>query len=60
MRIVKCEKIYLSDNEADVWLAFEKILGGLKRGSENPTTKNLVCEIEVLMYELWKKLEEVE
>ena len=45
MRIVKCEKIFLSQNEADIWTSFNLVLEGLERGSENPTTKNLICQV---------------
>ena len=46
MRIVKCEKIFLSQNESDIWTEFDKILDGLERGCENPDTKNLINKIQ--------------
>ena len=60
MRIVKCEKIYLSKEEQGVWNNFDQILEGLERGSENPNTKNLVCKIQSLLDDLWGEVEEVE
>lgn len=60
MRIVKEEKIYLSQNEADVWLNFHRILEAIERGSENPNTIKLALEIECSLADLWQKIEEVE
>jgi hypothetical protein len=60
MRIVKCEKIFLSQNESDVWTSFDQILEGLERGSENPSTKNLICKIQSLLDDLWEEVEDVE
>lgn len=60
MRIVKEEKIYISENEADVWHNFHQILEAIERGSENPNTVNLVIGIEYSLSDLWEKIEEVE
>ena len=60
MRIVNCEKIFLSQNEFSTWENFYLILGGLERGSENPNTKNLICKIRSLLDDLWEEVEEVE
>ena len=60
MRIVKCEKIYLSQNESDTWASFEKILDGLYRGCENPNTTELICKIQSLLGELWEEVEDVD
>ena len=60
MRIVKCEKIFLSQNEFSTWENFYLILGGLERGSGNPNTKNLICKIQSLLDDLWEEVEEVE
>lgn len=60
MRIVKCEKIFLSQNEADVWLNFERILEGLDKGCENPDTVNLVNKIQSYLEDLYEKVVEVE
>lgn len=60
MRIVKCEKIFLSQNEADTWRSFDQILEGLYRGCENPDTINLICDIQSLLVDLWEEVEDVE
>lgn len=60
MRIVKCEKIFLSQNEVDTWTSFDKILEGLYRGCEDPNNENLICKIQSLLSDLWEEVEEVE
>ncbi len=60
MRIVKCEKIYLSQNESDTWTSFEQILDGLYRECENPNTTELICKIQSLLGELWEEVEDVD
>lgn len=60
MRIVKCEKIYLSQNEATTWAKFSQVLDGLEQGSENPNIIKLVSAIQDLMYDLWEEVEDVE
>ena len=60
MKIVKCEKIFLSQNESDIWSAFEKILEGLERGCENPNTINLVYRIQDLLSDLWEEVADIE
>ena len=60
MRILKVEQIYLSQNEADTWTDFDKILLGLERGSENPDTIKLINRIQCLLGELWEVIEEVD
>ena len=60
MRIVKCEKIFLSQNENETWTNFEQILDGLDQGSENPNIKTLICKIQSLLSDLWEEVEDVE
>ena len=60
MRIVKCEKIYLSQNEANAWTKFDKILEGLERGSENPDLVNLINKIQSYLCELWEEVEDID
>ena len=60
MRIVKCEKIFLSQNEESIWIKFDEILEGLYRESENPDIVELVGEIRSLLVDLWDEVEEVE
>ena len=60
MKIVKCEKIYLSQNEANTWTKFYEILEGLERGSENPNTLSLINQIQNLLNDLWEEIEDIE
>ena len=60
MRIVKCEKIFFSQNEADTWVKFLQILEGLERGSENPYIIDLINKITSNMSDLWEKIEDIE
>lgn len=60
MRIVKCEKIFLSQNEANTWKKFDQILEGLEREIENPDTKKLICKIQNLLFNLYEEVEEEE
>lgn len=60
MRIEKSEKIYLSQNEADIWTKFEQILDSLGSKSENPNTSSLAILIHDLLGDLWGRIEGVE
>ena len=60
MRIVKCEKIFLSQNESDIWTKFENILEGIERGSECPDTINLINKIQSYLCDLWEEVEDIE
>ena len=60
MRVVKSEKIYLSQNEFDIWSNFNQILSGLERESENPNTEELICKIQSLLDDLWEEVEGIE
>lgn len=60
MRIVKCEKIYLSQNEGETWENFEKILEGLERGCKCPDTINLINKIQSYLCDLWEEIEDIE
>ena len=60
MRIKKCEKIFLSQNEANTWTKFEQILEGLEKECENPNTLSLVARIQDLLNDLWEEVEEDE
>ena len=57
MRIEKCEKIFLSQNEANTWTKFEQILEGLGKGCEDPNTSSLVALIQNLLNDLWGIIE---
>lgn len=60
MRIVKTEKIFLSQNEMNTWSNFYTILKGMERECENPNTVNLVQKIQVYLNDLWEEVEGVE
>lgn len=60
MRIVKCEKIFLSMNESQTWEDFEKILTGLEKGCECPDTINLINKIQTHLCDLWEEIEDIE
>ena len=56
MRIVRTEKIFLSQNEADTWIKFSQILEGLERESKNPDVSSLTNLVEDLMNDLRKNV----
>ena len=60
MRIVRCEKIFLSQTEANTWTKFEQILEGIERGTENPNTSELINKIQSLLSDLGEEVEDVE
>lgn len=60
MRIVKCEKIFLSQNEADTWTKFGHLLDAIERECSSPLVLELVADIQVELSELWEQIEEVE
>lgn len=60
MKVVKCEKIYLSQNEADTWTKFSQILEGIERESGNPDIKDLVLETKSCLNALWDWIEDIE
>ena len=57
MRIVRTEKIFLSENEADTWTKFSQILDGLERESKNPDVSSLTNLVQDLLNDLWKNIE---
>ena len=57
MRIVRTEKIFLSQNEADTWTKFSQILEGLERESKNPDVSSLTNLVQDLLNDLWKNIE---
>ena len=60
MRIVKYEKLYLSQKEYDIWNDFEKILNGLERECECPNIKILVNNIQSYLTDLWEEVVDIE
>lgn len=57
MRIVKSERVILSQNESDTWLALENILSGLARETQNPNTEKAILKIQNLLNELWEEMD---
>lgn len=60
MRIVKCEKIFISQKEADIWTKFSQILEGIERESENPYILDIISQITGNMSDLWEEVEDIE
>ena len=60
MRVVKCEKIYLSQNESNTWSDFNIILEGLERECNCPNTINLIQKIQSYLDDLWEEIEDIE
>lgn len=57
MRIVRSEKVILSQNEIDIWIKFNNILSGLARETQNPNTEKAISEIQDLLNELWEEID---
>lgn len=57
MRIVKSERIILSQIENDIWCEFDNFLTGLARGTENPNTKKTVLKVQELLSDLRENMD---
>ncbi len=57
MRIVRTEKIFLSQNEVDTWTKFSQILDGLAQEIKNPEVSSLTILVQDLLNDLWKNVE---
>ena len=57
MRIIKSERIILSQNENDTWIALDNILSGLVRETDNPETEKDIVKIQNLLNDLWESLD---
>ena len=57
MRIVRSEKVILSQNENDTWIDFGNILSGLVRGTQNPNTEKAILKIQNLLNDLWEVMD---
>lgn len=57
MRIIKSERIILSQNENDTWIALDNILSGLARETDNPETEKDIIKIQNLLNDLWESLD---
>ena len=52
MRIVRSEKVILSQNENRTWIDFDNILSGLARETQNPNTEKAIVKIQNLLNNL--------
>ena len=57
MRIVRSERIVLSQNENDTWIDFDNILSGLARETQNPNTEKAIIKIQNLLHDLWEVMD---
>ena len=57
MRIVRSERVILSQNENNTWIGFDNILSGLARETQNPNTEKAILKIQNLLNDLWEEME---
>ena len=57
MRIVRSEKVILSQNENNTWIDFDNILSGLARETQNPNTEKAILKIQNLLNDLWEVMD---
>ena len=57
MRIVRSERVILSQNENNTWIGFDNILSGLARETHNPNTEKAIIKIQNLLNDLWEEME---
>lgn len=57
MRIVRSERVILSQNENDTWIDFDNILSGLAREIQNPNTEKAILKIQNLLNDLWEVMD---
>lgn len=57
MRIVRSERVILSQNENDIWINFDNILSGLARETQNPNTEKAILKIQNLLNDLWEAMD---
>lgn len=57
MRIVKSERVILSQIENDIWCEFDNFLTGLARGTENPNTKKMVLKVQEILSDLRENMD---
>ena len=60
MKIIKSEKIYFSQKEADTWTEFSQILEELEKESESPYILDIIDDIIGRMSVLWEEVEDIE
>ena len=57
MRIVRSERVILSQNENNTWIDFDNILSGLARETQNPNTEKGILKIQNLLNDLWEVMD---
>lgn len=57
MRIVRSERVILSQNENNTWIDFDNILSGLARETQNPNTEKAIIKIQNLLHDLWELMD---
>ena len=57
MRIVRSERVILSQNENNTWIDFDNILSGLARETQNPNTEKAILKIQNLLNYLWEVMD---
>ena len=57
MRIVRSERVILSQNEKNTWIGFANILLGLARETQNPNTEKAIIKIQNLLHDLWELMD---
>lgn len=57
MRIVRSERVILSQNENNTWIDFDNILSGLARETQNPNTEKAILKIQNLLNDLWEEMD---
>ena len=57
MRIVKCERIFLSLKESNTWIELDNILSGIARETQNPNTEKEILKVQELLNDLWEEIE---
>lgn len=60
MRIVQTERIFISESERETITAFERLVEGLERESNNPLTLDLVADLLNSLSDLWEVIDDVE
>lgn len=57
MRIVRSERVILSQNENNTWIDFDNILSGLARETQNSNTEKAILKIQNLLNDLWEVMD---
>ena len=57
MRIVRSERVILSQNEKNTWIGFANILSGLAREMQNPNSEKAIIKTQNLLHDLWELMD---